>query len=269
MIHETYKLNSGYEIPRIGFGTLMLPKESATQIIADAISAGYRHIDTAVAYQNEVNVGEAVRVSGVPREEIFITTKIPPMVKSYEGARETIRQSLDRLQIGYIDMVLIHGPKPVPFEDTPERYFEENLQVWKAMEEAVEEGLVRSIGVSNFDDVDVANIVENGKIVPAANQIRVHIGDVPRKTMDYCQANGILIEAYSPLGQGRISGSEAVKEMAGKYGVSVQQLGIRFDLQLGTLPLPRTTTKAHMINNAEVDFEISEEDMETLLAVTL
>ena len=271
MMNGYYILNNGMSIPRIGMGTLHIPRELTAQSVADAISVGYRLIDTAVAYQNETEVGEGLRQSGIPREELFVTTKILPHVKTYEGAAQMIRDSLARLGCGYIDLVLIHGPKPIP--PTPETeakdYFEENLTVWKALEDAIEEGIIRSAGVSNFTVQDIRNIVENCRIKPVANQIRVHIGDVPKEIMNYCQANDILVEAYSPLGTGRVLENEAVIAMAEKYGVSTGRLALRFDIQLGVLPLPRSKSIRHLKDNLELDFTISDEDMEILSSFEL
>ena len=269
MLQEKYVLNNGMEIPKIGFGTLMLPEERVTELIKDAIDSGYRLIDTAVAYANEQRIGTAINEAKIHRDELFITTKVPPMVKAHDEVLRVIGQSLDSLRTDYIDMLLIHGPNPDPFTQSENNYYEENLECWKAMEEAVEKGYVKSIGVSNFAPDDIRNILENGTIKPVVNQIRVHVGDVPEETILYCRKNDILVEAYSPLGSGRLSENERIRETAGQYGVSVQQLLIRFDIQLGTLPIPRSTSKKHMISNADVDFVIREEDMAELQAMKL
>ena len=269
MIKEKYVLNNGMEIPKIGFGTLMLPEDRVTGLVKDAIDSGYRLIDTAVAYGNEQKIGTAIKETKIPREELFITTKVPPMVKAYGDVLRMVDQSLINFQTDYIDMLLIHGPNPNPFVQSENNYYEENLECWKAMEDAVGKGYVRSIGVSNFTSDDIRNILEHGTVKPAVNQIRVHIGDVPEETIQYCKKNDILIEAYSPLGSGRLSGNEKIQKIAKQYGVSVQQLAVRFDLQLGTLPLPRSTSKKHMISNADVDFVIREEEMAELLSIEL
>ena len=269
MMKEKYLLNNGKEIPRIGFGTLMLPEDRVVDLVKNAIESGYRLIDTAVAYGNEQKIGTAIKEAGISREELFITTKVPPMIKSYDEVLRIIEQSLVHLQTDYIDLLLIHGPNPNPFVESENKYYKENLECWKAMEDAVGKGYVRSTGVSNFAPDDIRNILEHGTVKPVVNQIRVHIGDVPAETIEYCKKNNILIEAYSPLGSGRLSGNEEIQEIAKQYGVSVQQLAIRFDLQLGTLPLPRSTSKKHMISNADVDFVIREEDMAKLLSIEL
>ena len=269
MIREKYVLNNGMEIPKIGFGTLMLPEDRVTGLVKDAIDSGYRLIDTAVAYGNEQKIGTAIKETKIPREELFITTKVPPMVKAYGDVLRMVDQSLINFQTDYIDMLLIHGPNPNPFVQSENNYYEENLECWKAMEETVEKGYVRSIGVSNFTSDDIRIILEHGTVKPVVNQIRVHVGDVPEETIRYCGENDILVEAYSPLGSGRLGENEEIQKVARQYDVSVQQLLIRFDIQLGTLPIPRSTSKKHMISNADVDFVIREEDMDRLQAIKL
>ena len=266
VLQEKYTLNNGIEVPKIAFGTWQISNADVTEAVKTALETGYRHIDTAVLYQNEEGVGKGIRESGIPREEIFVTTKIPPEVKTYEDAKQCIEQSIARLNIGVIDQVLIHSPKPWNelLMGSSKSYYKENLAVWKAMEDAVTEGKVRSIGVSNFEISDLENILKNGTIRPAVNQIELHIGHVPKDIMTYCQKNNILIMAYSPNATGKLMDDPDVKKLAEKYHVSVPQLSIRYDLQLGTLPLPRSTNPAHIRENAEPDFVISEEDMRTL-----
>ena len=266
VLTETYTLNNGISLPKIAFGTWQVPNEDAPAAVKAALDIGYRHIDTAIQYENEVGVGQAIRESGIARNEIFVTTKIPADVKTYEEAKACIEGSIERLGIGVIDQVLIHSPKPWEelFAGSPKTYFEENLEVWKAMEEAVDAGKVRSIGVSNFEIADIQNILENGRIKPAVNQIRVHIGHTPVEVIDFCKENGIQIMAFSPNATGKLIGHPLVTSLADKYGVSVPQLSIRYDLQLGLMPLPRSTNPAHIKENADLDFVISDEDMKKL-----
>ena len=269
ILQEKYTLNNGVEIPKLAFGTWQISNEDVTDAVKSALEIGYRHIDTAVLYKNEEGVGKGIRESGIPREEIFVTTKIPPEVQTYEDAKSCIEESIERLGIGTIDQVLIHSPRPwselLSGDEKP--HYEENLAVWRAMEDAVEEGKVRSIGVSNFEVDDLENILKNSKIKPAVNQIEVHIGRAPKEIMEYCKENNILIMAYSPNATGNLMGDPTVKSLAEKYGVSVPQLSIRYDLQIGTLPLPRSTNPAHIKENADLDFVISDEDMATLSKV--
>lgn len=269
VLQEKYTLNNQLEVPKIAFGTWQISNENVILAVKEALEIGYRHIDTAIHYENEEGVGKAIRESSIPREDIFVTTKIPPEVKTYEGAKACIENSIERLDIGVIDQVLIHSPKPWRelLVGSPKPYFDENLAVWKAMEEAVEEGKIRSIGVSNFEIADLENILKNGKIKPAVNQVEVHIGLTPRDIMKYCEKHDILIMAYSPNATGKLINDPVVKRVADKYGVSVPQLSIRYDLQIGVLPLPRSTNPVHMKENANLDFVILEEDMITLSKV--
>lgn len=269
IIDENYDLNSGYEIPKIAFGTWQIKNSAVTDAVKTALSLGYRHIDTAAAYENEIGVGKAIAESGLRREDVFLTTKIPAEVKTYEGAKAVIDASLKNLDTPYIDLMLIHAPKPWEelFSGGDKKYFEENLAVWRAMEEAVEAGQIHSIGVSNFEIADIQNILEHGRIKPAANQIRVHIGHTPTDVISYCQSNDITIMAFSPNATGKLLGHPLVTEIAEKYHVSVPRLSIRYDYQLGLLPLPRSTNPAHIAENKDIDFTISKEDMKRLSQV--
>lgn len=266
ILQEKYTMNNGIEVPRIAFGTWQISNEDVTGAVKEALRIGYRHIDTAVLYQNEEGVGKAIRESAIPREEIFVTTKIPPEVKTYDDAKKCIEESAEKLDIGVIDQVLIHSPKPWNelLMGSPKSYSEENLAVWRAMEEAVQEGKVRSIGVSNFENADIENILNHGTIRPAVNQVEVHIGHTPVEIMEYCKKRDILLMGYSPNATGKLMDDPAVKRIAGKYGVSVPQLSIRYDLQIGVLPIPRSTNPAHIKENADLDFVISDEDMNIL-----
>lgn len=230
---------------------------------------GYRHIDTAAAYQNEAGVGQALRESGVGRENIFVTTKIPAEVKTYEGAKSAIETSLSNLGMEYIDLMLIHAPKPWPelFAGSDKTYFEQNLAVWKAMEEAYTAGKLRAIGVSNFEAADIQNLLDHGTVKPMANQIRVHVGHTPTDTIEYCRNKNILVMAFSPNATGKLLNHPTVVEMAANYKVFVPQLCIRYDLQLGLLPLPKTKHEEYMKQNADVNFEISAQDMDILSKV--
>ena len=263
ILNETYTLNNGIEIPKIAFGTWLMDDETAAQSIKDALDLGYRHIDTAQAYGNEVGVGHGLRASGLNREDIFVTSKIAAELKDYDGVLASIDQSINDLAVDYIDLMIIHAPQPWA-EFRKANYDQGNLAAWKALETALKEQKVRAIGVSNFEKDDLQNILDNGTIKPAVNQILVHIGNTPAELIQFSQDHDILVEAYSPIGHGEIFKIDAIKKMADKYQVSIPQLAIRYTLQLGTLPLPKSTNKAHIENNAQVDFEISAEDMDIL-----
>ncbi len=271
VLDEFYKLNNGQRIPKLALGTWQTPNDVAAEVVATAIEAGYRHIDTAIAYENESGVGAglkaALETTGIHRESVFITTKIPAEVKTYDDAVRSIQESMDRLDAFHIDMMLIHAPRPwnEMGSTSGSCYFRENIEVWKALEEAYEAGKIRTIGVSNFEIDDLNNILAGGRVMPAVNQIRVHIGHVPTELIDFCEQNGILVEAYSPNATGRLMNVPEVCAMAEKYHVSVPQLASRFVLQLGLLPLPKSTHKERILENAELDFEINSNDMAALL----
>ncbi len=261
ILQETFTLSNGVEIPKLGLGTWFISDADVVQAVQDAVKLGYRHIDTAQAYQNERGVGEAIRTSGVAREEIFVTTKLAAEVKSYEEAVASIENSVQTLGLDYIDLMLIHSPKPWIEFHKDESFFDGNRAAWRALEEAYQAGKLRAIGLSNFEEADLDNILESCTVKPMVNQILAHISNTPEELIQNCQDQDILVEAYSPIAHGELMKNQQVINIAEKYGVSVPQLGIRYVLQLGLLPLPKTANPAHMKNNAAVDFVISDEDM--------
>ncbi|MBY0064339.1 MULTISPECIES: aldo/keto reductase [Priestia] len=264
MFNETYKLSNGVEIPLLGLGTWLLDDEQAAQAVRDAVSSGYRHIDTAQAYMNEAGIGEGVRSCGVAREELFITTKVAAEAKTYKEVTESIDESLTKMGLDYIDLLIIHSPQPWTEFREENRYFEENKEAWKAMEDAYKAGKVKAIGLSNFLQDDIENILSSCEIKPMVNQILAHVSNTPLELIEFCQKNGILVEAYSPIAHGAVLGNEEVKVIADKYGVSVAQLCLRYDIQLGLAVIPKTANPNHMKDNAELDFVISDADMEIL-----
>lgn len=264
---ETYTLNNGIAIPKIGLGTWEIENDKAAQAVRDATKIGYRHIDTAEGYNNEAGVGEGIRTSGISRKELFVTTKLQAAYKTYDEAKAGIEQSLADLDIDYIDLMIIHAPQPWESFREGERFFEGNLEAWKALEEYYQLGKIKAIGVSNFDEIDLQNILDNSSVKPAVNQILCHVGNTPFKLIDFCQKNDILVEAYSPIAHGAIFGNTQVQAIADKYDVSLPQLCIKYDLQLNTIVIPKTANPAHMLSNAELDFIISENDMATLKTI--
>ena len=265
ILNETFTMAKVVKIPKLGLGTWEIPNENAAQAVRDAVALGYRHIDTAEGYMNEEGVGEGMRTCGVPREELFITTKLQAFYKTYEEAKAAIEESLKTSGLDYFDMMLIHAPQPWTEFREDVNYNEGNLAAWKAMEEAVEAGKLRSIGVSNFEKTDLENILQNGKIKPVVNQILAHISNTPKELIMFCDNHDVLVEAYSPMGHGIALSNPQIKEMADKYQVSVSQLCIRYCLQLGMVAIPKTANPEHMKNNADLDFDISNEDMDVLL----
>ena len=264
ILEETFTLSNGVEIPKLGLGTWFISNEDVGQAVKDAARIGYRHIDTAQAYLNEGGVGVGIRACGVNREDMFVTTKLAAEVKSYKEAVSSIDESLETMKLDYIDMMIIHSPQPWTKFREEERFFDGNREAWRALEEAYKAGKLRAIGLSNFEKPDVENILESCSVTPMVNQILAHISNTPKELIQYTQDKGILVEAYSPVGHGELLKNEEIAGVAEKYSVSVPQLCIRYDLQLGLLPLPKTANPQHMKNNAEVDFVISEEDMELL-----
>ena len=264
MLNETYTLSNGVKIPKLGLGTWFIDDDKAEDAVKEAVKLGYRLIDTAQAYGNECGVGEGVRNCGLPRNEIFVTSKVAAEAKSYESAAASIDETLSKMGLDYIDMMIIHSPQPWAEFRIEKRYFKENKEVWRALEDAYTAGKIKAIGVSNFLQDDLENILADCKIKPMVNQILLHISNTNTELVDFCNKNGILVEAYSPIAHGEALKNDAITAMAKKYGVSTAQLCIRYVIQLGTVALPKTGNPVHMKDNANVDFEISDEDMNAL-----
>jgi diketogulonate reductase-like aldo/keto reductase len=264
ILQETYTLSNGVEIPKLGLGTWFISDKDVVQAVKDAAEIGYRHIDTAQAYRNERGVAEGIRASGVKREDMFVTTKLAAEVKSYKKAASSIDESLQRMGFDYIDMMIIHSPQPWRKFRGEDRCLEGNCEAWRALEDAYHAGKLRAIGLSNFEEVDVENICDSCSVNPMVNQILAHISNTPTALIEYAQDKGILVEAYSPIAHGELFKNDQVAKIAEEYGVTIPQLSIRYLLQLGLLPLPKTANPEHMRNNADVDFVISEADMHVL-----
>jgi diketogulonate reductase-like aldo/keto reductase len=268
IFNETYTLSNGVNIPKLGLGTWMIDDTDAREAVRQAVSIGYRHIDTAQAYQNEVGVGKGIQSSGVPRGDIFVTSKVAAEAKSYATAAKSITTSLEKTGLDYIDMMIIHSPQPWAEWRGEKPYYDENKDVWRALEDAYKAGHLKAIGVSNFLVDDLENVLAGCAIKPMVNQILTHVGNTPMELIRFCQENGILVEAYSPIAHGEVLKNEQIAAMAAKYRVSVAQLCIKYVLELGAVALPKTTNPAHMHDNARLDFTLSEEDMERLKAFT-
>ncbi len=267
VLNETYTLADGTPIPKLGLGTWLMDDAQAAEAVKSAVAAGYHMIDTAQAYDNETGVGEGVRACGVPRDQLFIATKVAAELKDYQSAAASIDASLERLGLDYVDQMIIHSPQPwVEVNQSENRYEEGNLEAWRALEDAQAAGKVRVIGVSNFNEHDLANIIDNASVRPQVNQVLAHIANTPFELLAYCREQGILVEAYSPIAHGAVLDNALVTEVAARYGVTPAQLCVRYCLELGMLPLPKTANPAHIANNADVDFAITPEDLETLKA---
>lgn len=267
ILDETYTLSNGVTIPKLGLGTWFIDDDAAAEAVRAAIGIGYRNIDTAQAYGNEHGVGEGIRTCGVARDELFVSTKLAAEIKDYAGAVAAIDGSLAKLGLDYVDLFLIHSPQPwADFRGGD--YTEGNRAAWRALEDAHRAGRARAIGVSNFLREDLDDLTAGATIVPHVNQLLVHAGNTPHDLLAHCAAAGILVQAYSPIAHGRLLEAPDLAAIAAGYGVTVPQLCIRYTLQLGTQPLPKTANPAHMRANAELDFVISDDDMATLRSLT-
>ena len=262
---KDFILNNGNKIPDLAYGTWLIKNEDAEQCVKTALDIGYRHIDTAQAYGNEVGVGLGIKHSGLKREEIYVTTKVQAEHKTYRKAKKSIDESLKKLGLDYIDLILIHCPQPWMLFRSKRRFFKENIQVWKALEDAYKEGKVRAIGVSNFLIDDLENIMNNCEIKPMVNQILCHIGNTPIDVIKFCQENDIVVESYSPIAHGAALKDNAIAKMAQKYNVSIPQLCIQYTLQLDTISIPKASSRAHIEQNFKLDFTISDDDMVELI----
>lgn len=259
---NSFTLHNGVLIPKIGYGTWQIPNEEAYDAVTAALEIGYRHIDTAFNYNNEENVGRAIRESGIPREEIFVTSKLRASAKGYDITRDYFEQTMANLGLDYLDLYLIHWPWP--FSDKFGDYDKENIECWTAMEEFYKAGRVRAIGVSNFSIADLQNLIDHCEIVPMVNQIPFYVGRDQEELLAFCKEHNILVEAYSPLATGEILNSPEIQRMAEKYGATPAQICIKYCLQRDTLPLPKSSHPERMRQNLELDFHISEDDMRIL-----
>lgn len=252
------KLNDGNKMPILGYGTYKVTSEEAARCVADALEVGYRLFDTATFYHNEAAIGEALQQSGISRSELFVTTKLWTDVTTADAVRSTVERSLEALRTSYLDLLLIHWPTPA------------NLTVWKAMAQLQREGLVRSIGTSNFKQHHVEELTREGGLVPAVDQVELHPLFRQPDLQDFCRKRGIVTQAWSPLMRSKALEIDALTQLAAKYGVSVAQLILRWDIQQGVATVPKTTNKARMRENFDVfRFEISPEDMRAINALDI
>lgn len=267
---EEKTLNDGHIIPAVGFGTWQIEEgEAAYQAVTEALKLGYRHIDTAQTYGNEASIGQAISDSEVVREDIYLTTKVWNTVITYEQTIESIEESMDKLQVNYLNLVLIHWPNPKAVRDN-DGWIERNRQVWRALEDLQAEGKIHSIGVSNFMVHHLEVLLETARVIPAVNQIRLAPGLTQAEVVDFCRERDIVIEAYSPLGHGTVMGHEIIQEVAENYlGKSAAQVALRWSLDKGFIPLPKSVTPKHIESNLNIfDFKLSEQDIAILDEVT-
>ena len=266
-INATYKLNNNIEIPKLGYGTFQTPdNQSGIEAIVNALKVGYRHIDTAQSYKNEESVGKAIELAGVAREALFITTKIANSVDGFEETINALDESLKKLRLDYLDLVLIHWPSPKRFRD---HWQLRNSETWRALEEYYKQGKIKAIGVSNFKKHHIVELLKTATVVPAVNQIRLCPGDVDVQTIDFCREYNMLLEGYSPLGQGLVFDIKEIKSLADKYHKNVAQIVLKWSLQMGFLPLPKSVTLERIQANIDIfDFQLEEDDMTMLTNLT-
>lgn len=262
---NAYKLNNGVEIPVLGFGTWKLADgDECYEAVTTALKAGYRHIDTAQYYGNEASVGRAIRDSGLDREEIFVTTKVWNNIGTKEEALHSIQESLDKLGLNYVDLLLIHWPNPVAFRQEP-GYEKRNLDLWAAFKKTYQEDRARALGVSNFEEHHLKALLPHVEILPTVNQIKLAPGLPQAELVQFCRQEDLQLEGYSPLGSGKIFEDETLLELAEKYGHTVAQIALRWSLQHGYIPLPRSKTPANIESNLDVfDFTLEKADMAKL-----
>jgi len=263
---DTYKLSNGVEIPVLGYGTWQTPDgETARDSVKAALEAGYRHIDTAAAYGNEVSVGEGIAQSGVKREDIFLTTKHWITERGYDKTVAAIDTSLKNLGVDYLDLYLVHWPC---VEKVSPDWKQINAETWRGFEKAYKEGKIRAIGVSNYQAKHLEALAETAEILPMVNQIEFHPGYTQMDNVKYAQDHNMIVEAWSPLGCGAVLKDERLVKIAAAYGRSVAQLCIRFALQSGVIPMPKSVHKERIIDNTKVfNFEITPEDMAKIAAI--
>ena len=267
MKENFYVLNNDYKIPSIGFGTFRTPSgEETEQSVLNAIKAGYRHIDCAAAYGNEKSVGDAIRKSGIAREELFVTSKLWNDEKGYEKTIAAFNKTLEDLQLDYLDLYLIHWPIA---KASKNNWQEANSESWRAFEDLYKQGKIKAIGVSNFLPHHFEPLLKTAKIKPMVNQIEFHPGMLQEETVEFCKKNNILVEAWAPFSNGQILSNPVLTEIADKYNKSVAQLSLRWIIQKGIVPLPKSVTPERIKSNLNVfDFEISTQDSETIDKLT-
>lgn len=263
VIDEAYILHNGKLLPKIGLGTYKLTDgEESYRVVLRALEEGVRHIDSAIIYRNEESVGKAIKDSNIPREEIFITSKLPPHIKKEKSARRMFEKTLKNLGLDYLDAYIINAPGP--FHDLDGDYDEGNVEVYRFLESLYKEKLVGAIGVSQFGIKDLKNIIMHCEIMPHINQISFFVGHTQDYLVNYCKDHRIQIQGFSPLGKGYILQNPVIIELAKKYEVKPAQIALRYTIQKGVAPIPKSTIKQHLIENISLDFELSEEDMTRL-----
>lgn len=260
---DNFTMNNGRVIPCIGYGTYKTSDEEVYNAVLSALKAGYRHIDTAAFYKNEEGIGRAIRDCGIAREELFIASKVWNTDRGYENTKRAFAATMERLGLAYLDLYLIHWPaNKKQFGDEAEKI---NAETWKALEELYAEGKIRAIGLSNFLPHHIDELMKTAKVKPMVDQIEFHPGWAQLEVSEYCRKNDIVVEAWSPLGRKEVLDNEVLRDIGSKYGKSTAQICVRWVLQHGILPLPKTVNAKRMAENADVfDFELTDEEMKAI-----
>lgn len=259
---DTFQLYNGVRIPCVGLGTWQSPDDTAKNAVLSALSLGYRLIDTAAAYGNERGVGAGIAQSGLAREEIFVTSKLRNAAHGYKATLEAFEGTMERLGLEYLDLYLIHWPNPVQFRT---HWEESTAGTWAAFEKLYQAGKIRAIGVSNFMPHHIETLMKTATVKPMVNQLKLCPGITQPQIVKYCKEHGILVEAYSPFGTGTVFGNETMKTLAAKYGKSIGQICLKWSLQMGFLPLPKSANPMRIKENSEIfDFELTQEDMDRI-----
>lgn len=259
-VQDKIILSNGYGIPCVGFGTYKAEGEEAAKCVRQAVRCGYRHVDTAAFYHNEEGVGAGIRDCGLPREELFLTSKVWNTQRGYDRTLQSFEQSVKRLGVEYLDLYLIHWP-------ANEKQFGReadaiNADTWRALERLYQEGCVRAVGVSNFMKHHLERLEKTANLEPMVNQIEYHPGWGQEETVLYCQQNGITVEAWSPLGRKAVLEDETLAAIAETHGVTAAQVCLRWELQHGIVPLPKSVNESRMKENADIfGFELDREQM--------
>lgn len=261
-IQDTFTLENGVKIPIMALGTWESKGEKCYETVLEALEMGYTHIDTAAIYENEKEIGKAIKDSNVKREDLFITTKLWNNAHSYEKAIEAFNESLERLGLDYIDLYLIHWPNPLEYRDD---WIKANAEAWKAMEKLYHDGKIKAIGVSNFKIDHLNALFETALVKPMVNQIRICPGDTKEQLVEWCKNNGILIEAYSPFARGEVFESRVLKDIAAKHGKTKAQVVLRWCLEKGYVSLPKTVHKERLEENMNIfDFTLSNHELKEI-----
>lgn len=264
-IDAYYTLSNDVKMPKIGIGTYKLKGDEAYHVVKRALALGIRHIDSAIIYQNEKYVGQAIKDSKIPREEIFITSKVPPHIKNAQGTLRMFEKTLKNLDVDYLDLYIINAPGP--FNDLDGDYDKENIEVYKVLEQLYNEERVRAIGVSQFKVKDIDNIINHCSVTPHVQQMSYFIGHTQEDITNHCHEYGIQIQAFSPLAKGYLLNNPVIVSIANKYHVKPSQLALRYILQKNIAIIPKASKEEHLRLNTQLDFVISEEDIYELDAI--